>query len=40
MKVTQLDLVNQYHSIKVEINSAIESVLESGIVINGENVKD
>jgi len=39
MKVPQLDLVNQYQSIKEEINSAIEAVLESGIVINGDNVK-
>lgn len=39
MKVEQLDLTTQYHSIKKEINSAIESVLESGVVINGENVK-
>lgn len=39
MKVPQLDLTTQYHSIKEEINSAIESVLESGIVINGDNVK-
>jgi len=39
MKVPQLDLTTQYHSIKKEINSAIEAVLESGIVINGENVK-
>ena len=39
MKVNQLDLVKQYHSIKEEINSAIISVLKSGIVINGDNVK-
>ena len=39
MKVEQLDLTTQYHTIKREINSAIEAVLESGIVINGENVK-
>jgi len=39
MKVPQLDLINQYHLVKEEINSAIESVLESGIVINGDNVK-
>ena len=39
MKVSQLDLVNQYHSIKAEIDSAIKDVLESGIVINGEYVK-
>ena len=39
MKVAQLDLINQYLSIKEEINSAITAVLESGIVINGENVK-
>jgi dTDP-4-amino-4,6-dideoxygalactose transaminase len=39
MKVTQLNLITQYHSIKEEINSAITAVLESGIVINGENVK-
>jgi len=39
MKVPQLDLITQYHTIKEEIDSAIEAVLESGIVINGENVK-
>ncbi len=39
MKVPQLDLITQYHSIKEEVNSAIKSVLESGIVINGDNVK-
>ncbi len=39
MKVPQLDLTTQYHSIKKEINSAITVVLESGIVINGDNVK-
>ena len=39
MKVNQLDLIIQYHSIKQEIDSAITAVLESGIVINGENVK-
>ena len=39
MKVPQLDLVTQYQSIKEEINSAITAVLESGIVINGDNVK-
>ena len=39
MKVAQLDLVNQYLSIKEEINSVITAVLESGIVINGDNVK-
>jgi len=39
MKVPQLDLTTQYHSIKEEINSAITAVLESGIVINGDNVK-
>lgn len=39
MKVTQLDLTTQYYLIKKEINTAIESVLESGIVINGKNVK-
>lgn len=38
MKVPQLDLITQYHSIKEEIDSAIETVLESGIAINGENV--
>jgi len=38
MIVSQLDLTTQYHSIKEEINSAITSVLESGIVVNGENV--
>ncbi|GAH53832.1 unnamed protein product, partial [marine sediment metagenome] len=39
MKVSQLDLTTQYHSIKEEINSTITTVLESGIVINGKNVK-
>ncbi|PKP62054.1 transcriptional regulator [Candidatus Atribacteria bacterium HGW-Atribacteria-1] len=39
MKVPQLDLTTQYHSVKEEINSAIISVLKSGIVINGGNVK-
>jgi len=39
MKVPQLDLTTQYQSIKKEIDSSIEAVLESGIVINGENVK-
>lgn len=39
MKVTQLDLTAQYYLIKKEINTAIESVLESGIVIIGKNVK-
>jgi len=39
MNVSQLDLTTQYQYIKEEINSAIISVLESGIVINGDNVK-
>ncbi len=39
MKVLQLDLTTQYNSIKSEINSAITAVLESGIAINGDNVK-
>lgn len=39
MKVPQLNLTTQYQSIKEEINKAIQSVLESGIVINGDNVK-
>ncbi len=39
MKVPQLDLTIQYQLIKKEIDSAITSVLKSGIVINGENVK-
>ncbi len=39
MKVPQLDLTRQYQSIKKEINSAITAVLESGMVINGDNVK-
>ncbi|MCK4297185.1 MAG: DegT/DnrJ/EryC1/StrS family aminotransferase [Candidatus Marinimicrobia bacterium] len=38
MKIPQLNLTNQYRSIKKEIDSAIETVLESGIAINGENV--
>ena len=39
MKVPQLDLTTQYQLIKEEINSAITAVLESGVVINGDNVK-
>jgi dTDP-4-amino-4,6-dideoxygalactose transaminase len=39
MKVPQLNLINQYRSIKLEIESAIIDVLESGMVINGDNVK-
>lgn len=39
MNVPQLDLTIQYQSIREEINSAITAVLESGIVINGDNVK-
>jgi len=39
MKVPQLDLTTQYNSIKSEIDSAITAVLESGKVINGDNVK-
>lgn len=39
MKIPQLDLIGQYHSIKKEIDSAIRSVLESGITINSNNVK-
>ena len=39
MKVEQLDLITQYQLIREEINSSIEDVLESGIVINGKNVK-
>ncbi|MCK4295569.1 MAG: DegT/DnrJ/EryC1/StrS family aminotransferase [Candidatus Marinimicrobia bacterium] len=38
MNIPQLNLTNQYHSIKKEIDLAIESVLESGTVINGKNV--
>ena len=38
MNIPQLNLTTQYHSIKGEIDSAIESVLESGTVINGYNV--
>ena len=39
IKVTQLDLIKQYHSIKEEIDTAVGSVLESGVVINGKNLK-
>lgn len=39
MKVPQLNLTTQYQSIKEKINSAITTVLESGIVINGKSVK-
>ena len=38
MKVPQLNISGQYDSIKKEIDLAVRSVLESGIVINGENV--
>ena len=38
MNIPQLNLTTQYHYIKEEIDSAIESVLESGTVINGKNV--
>ena len=38
MKIPQLDLTTQYHSIKDEIDSAIQSILESGLYINGKNV--
>ena len=40
MKVPQLDLTEQYQSIKSEIDSVIIKVLGSGIAINGKNVKD
>lgn len=39
MKVQQLDLKKQYQQIKNEVNDAVTQVLESGMVINGENVK-
>jgi dTDP-4-amino-4,6-dideoxygalactose transaminase len=39
MKIPQLDLTIQYQSIKTEIDFVITAVLESGIVINGKNVK-
>lgn len=39
MKVPQLDLVTQYQSIKSELDSAITHVLQSGIAINGRNVR-
>ena len=39
MRVPQLDLMEQYQFLKKEISSNISAVLESGIVINGENVK-
>ncbi len=39
MKVPQLDLTEQYQSIKSEIDFAITAVFGSGIVINGDNVK-
>ena len=39
MNIPQLNLTTQYHSIKGEIDLAIESVLELGIAINGKNVK-
>jgi len=40
MKVSQLNLVDQYNSIKGELDTAIKSVIESGVYINGDNVKD
>ena len=39
MNIPQLDLTTQYNSIKSEINTAIKSVLETGIVINDCNVR-
>ena len=39
MRIEQLDLTKQYYKIQEEIYSAITAVLESGIVINGDNVK-
>ena len=39
MNIPQLDLTAQYNSIRWKINYAIKSVLESGKVINGDNVK-
>jgi len=39
MKIPQLDLVVQYHSIKEEIDNAILQVLEGGNFILGENVE-
>ncbi|PIQ89607.1 MAG: transcriptional regulator [Candidatus Omnitrophica bacterium CG11_big_fil_rev_8_21_14_0_20_42_13] len=38
MQIPLLDLKNQYHNIKGEIDSAIEGVLEKGSFILGENV--
>ena len=40
MKVPQLDLIQQYNLINTETEEAIAKVLESGMVINGENVKN
>lgn len=39
MKIPQLNLTTQYHSIKEEIDFAVKEVLESGIVINDCNVR-
>ena len=39
MNIPQLDLTTQYNSIKSEINTAIKSVLETGIFINYCNVR-
>jgi len=39
MNIPQFDLTTQYNSISSEINHTIKSVLESGIVINGDNVR-
>ena len=40
MKIPQSNLTIQYHSLWSEIDSAIRSVLESGIAINGKNVAE
>lgn len=40
MKVPQLDLIQQYNLINTEIAEVITKVLESGMVINGDNVEN
>jgi len=40
MKVQQFNIATQYKGISEEIEKAIKTVLESGVVINGKNVKE
>jgi dTDP-4-amino-4,6-dideoxygalactose transaminase len=39
MKIPLIDLVEQYHTIKAEVDQAVSSVLEAGYFILGSNVK-